>query len=310
MGRELQDRPFRPSTIGTIDEAVYNYINEDLNLFLNTAEGRKKVPVLWQTAERTFQIKNNLESRDSAGKLILPVISITRDSIEKDPSFKGKVQAHIYEDNTDQGGSIIIGRKILSKKTTDHQVSQVLKSTNTSDRFKPVAQGKVLYEEIRIPVPVYVKMMYTINLRTEYLQQMNELISPFIAKTGQIWSFIIEHENHRYEAFIEQDISDNKNTSSLGTEERKFESQVKLKVLGYLTNEGENRKRPYYSKKETKVSIMLRERIVTSIPTGSQNIVVNPGSVEPPESEDITPIDINSYNAETGPVVFGTEDED
>ena len=123
MARKTQERPFKPSTIGSIDEAIYNYINDDLNLFIRTGNGREKVPVIWQTAERTFQIKNNLESRDSAGKLILPIISVTRDSIDKDPAFRGKVQAHIFENNDDHGGSLLVSRKILQKETTKNQVA-------------------------------------------------------------------------------------------------------------------------------------------------------------------------------------------
>ena len=297
---ELQERPFKPSTIGTIDEAVFKHIDEAFNLFVRTASGREKVPVIWQTAERTFQIKNNLESRDSAGKLILPLIAITRDSIEKDPSFKGKVQAHIFEKNNPEGGALLVSRKILQEETTRHKVAKNLRRSqteaNTYDKFKPIVTGKIIYEEIYIPVPVYVKVMYSINLRTEYLQQMNELMSPFLAKTGQIWAFTIVHENHRYETFIEQTITDNKNSSNLGQEERKFEAQIKLKVLGYLTTEGENRSRPHYSRKETTASIVLRERVVTEIPdddTDETTPEKKPPSVKPP-IDPITPIDINS----------------
>lgn len=261
----LQERPFKPSTIGTIDEAVYRHIDEKFNLFLTTAAGREKVPVIWQTAERTFQIKNNLESRDSSGKLILPIISVTRDSIEKDPSFKGKVQAHIFENNNDQGGAILVSRKILSKEVTKRHVAKNLENGIT-DKFRPRVSGRVVYEEEYMPVPVYVKVMYTINLRTEYIQQMNELMSPFLAKTGQIWSFTIVHEGHRYETFIEQTITDNKNTSNLGQDERKFEAQVKLRVLGYLTTEGENRSRPHYAKRETITTIAINESVVSEIP--------------------------------------------
>ena len=259
----LQERPFKPSTIGTIDEAVFRHIDEKFNLFITSAAGRDKVPVIWQTAERTFQIKNNLERRDSSGKLILPLIAVTRDSIEKDPSFKGKVQAHIFENNNDQGGALLVSRKVLEKEVTKRHVAKNLENGIT-DKFRPRISGRVVYEEEYIPVPVYVKVMYTINLRTEYMQQMNELMSPFLAKTGQIWSFTIVHEGHRYETFIEQTIADNKNSSNLGEEERKFEAQVKLKVLGYLTTEG-----------ETITTIAISESVVAEVPTKPLNPVDN-----------------------------------
>lgn len=297
----LQERPFKPSTIGTIDEAVFRHIDEKFNLFLTTAAGREKVPVIWQTAERTFQIKNNLESRDSAGKLILPLISVTRDSIEKDPTFKGKVQAHIFEPNNEQGGAILVARNIKQVETTKHQVSKNLRDAR-GDKFFPVATGKVLYEEVYIPVPVYVKVMYTISMRTEYLQQMNELMSPFLAKTGQIWSFTIVHEGHRYETFIEQAIEDGKNTASLGEDERKFEAKVKLRVLGYLTTEGENRSRPDFPVRESIVQLSLRERVVTNIDEAISQLSSDSGSerisLPPPTNEVISTIDIELHDSD------------
>ena len=53
--------PFKPSTIETIDYAVYDWINEELNIFANTNKGFKKVPIEWVAAERSYQIK---EQRD------------------------------------------------------------------------------------------------------------------------------------------------------------------------------------------------------------------------------------------------------
>ena len=43
--------PFKPSTIETIDFAVYDWVNEKLNAFATTNKGFKKVPVVWVAAE-------------------------------------------------------------------------------------------------------------------------------------------------------------------------------------------------------------------------------------------------------------------
>ena len=50
------------STIEDIDYAITSWLKNDLNLYSNTNEGRKQVPVLWQTPERAFQVKNEKES--------------------------------------------------------------------------------------------------------------------------------------------------------------------------------------------------------------------------------------------------------
>ena len=47
------------STIETIDYSITEWLTDDLKLAATTNEGWKKVPVLWQSPERSFQIKND-----------------------------------------------------------------------------------------------------------------------------------------------------------------------------------------------------------------------------------------------------------
>jgi hypothetical protein len=51
---------------------------------------------------------------------------------------------------------------------------------------------------------------------------MNELLQPFIARTGQINAFVMKRNGHLYEAFIDQGFSHNNNVSNLGEEMRMF----------------------------------------------------------------------------------------
>ena len=61
---KLQEIEFMPSSLETIDGAMLKFIDEELNLSTTTNDGFKKVPVLWVTAERAFQIKHNKDLRD------------------------------------------------------------------------------------------------------------------------------------------------------------------------------------------------------------------------------------------------------
>ena len=47
------------STIESIDFALVSWVKEDLDLSAKSNEGYVKVPVLWQTPERSYQIKND-----------------------------------------------------------------------------------------------------------------------------------------------------------------------------------------------------------------------------------------------------------
>ena len=87
-----------PATLETIDQAFYNWLNESLDISATTNKGWNKVPLIWVSAERSYQVKHNKDLRDSFGVLKLPLISIERTSIVKDPARKGIYQANLPPD--------------------------------------------------------------------------------------------------------------------------------------------------------------------------------------------------------------------
>jgi len=254
----------QPSTIETIDQALYNLINDGFNLHTKTNGGFKKVPVLWIFPERSFNVKNK-EIRDNVGKLKLPLITVERSSFEKDPSFKGGYQANLFANTSGPRGyrkhQRMIKKNIAQEATRERATVKSFK--DVKQHHYPIENKKVVYEEIYMPIPVWVTSMYTITLRTEYQQQMNDLMTPFATRTGNINSLLIDYDGHRYEAFIQSDIAQGNNLSNLGEEERAFQTKVTIKVLGYLLGDGTNEEVPKIIKKETIVEVKLvRERTI------------------------------------------------
>jgi len=254
----------QPSTIETIDKAVYEMINETFSLHTTTNAGWKKVPVLWISPERSFHVKKK-EIRDAVGKLKLPLISIERTSFAKDPNMKGAWQANIFPDKSGARGYKKhvrrVARKISEEKTRDFASADAKKEAG--DNHFPTNNKKIVYEEIYIPIPVWVTVNYSITLRTEYQQQMNDLMTPFVTRTGNINSLLIRNEGHQFEAFIQQDMSQSNNMSNLGEDERMFQTKVDIKVLGYLLGDGVNEEAPKIVTKETTVEVKLvRERVI------------------------------------------------
>lgn len=255
--------PFLPSTIETIDVGFFNWVNKELDLHVTSNAGWKKVPCLWLSAERSFQIKNNKDLRDSSGKLKLPIMTVTRTSMTKDPTFRGSHYAHIYEDLDYKGGATPIARRIQQIKTRNFANSQVSRELKNRTHTGKLDNKKIVYETIEIPVPTYVAIMYDITIRTEYLQQMNSLVLPFITKTGGINNFFFHNEGHRYEAFIQQDFNPDTNIANLGDEERYFQTKIQIKVLGHLLGEGPNREKPKAIVRENQVEVKVsRERVI------------------------------------------------
>lgn len=249
---------FQASTIETIDTGLFEWVDGDLDVHTRTNRGIYKVPVLWLGTERVWQIKKDARIRDKVGKLILPLITINRSSMTKDPNFKGAYQANVLEVDDYKGGSVPVDSRINQDKTQNFQSSIVQQdSKNKQQTGKVDENNQIIYETYNSPIPVYVTMVYSITLRTEYQQQMNDLMQPFITRTGQINSFIFQKDGHRYEAFIQQDFSMNNNAANIGEDERMFETKIDIKVLGHLNGEGYSRKKPDLARRENQVKVRI-----------------------------------------------------
>lgn len=239
----LKEIGMQASNIENIDYTIVSWIKKDLDLNATTNEGFVNVPVLWQTPERAFQVKNEKELRDDGGALKLPLISVERTAITKDPSKKGAYQAHTYSyDMNGRIGRMVLAKRIKQDKTRNFAVAAATrnKTIGAQQLNSPRINKKIVIQTLSIPIPVYVNVDYKITLKTEYQQQMNELLAPFIVRTGQINAFTMKRNGHLYEAFIEQNFTHNNNVSNLNEDMRMFSSEITIRVLGYLMGEGEN----------------------------------------------------------------------
>jgi len=271
--KRLGEIEFSPSSLETIDGAMMRFIDEELNLSVGTNEGFKKVPVLWVTAERAYQIKHNKDLRDKEETLILPLITVNRASVSKDANKRGTVYANLYPIPDAKGGVITIARQINQKKTAEFQnafanrkygpdknVSSKMSNTNKRN----MSVQRVVYETISIPIPTWVTINYEITLRTEFQQQINELLRPFITVPGNSrMPRRIQYENHFYEVFIDGNITNGSNKANLGMERRNYEQTINIEVLGYLIGEGDNQEKPKIVKRQNAVEYKLsREKVI------------------------------------------------
>jgi len=266
------------SSIETIDYSIVEWLKEDLDLSARTNEGWRKVPVLWQAPERAFQIKDDKDIRDSDGAFKLPLISIERTNMTKDPTRKGSFQAHTYsKDKNGRSGRMVIAKKIVQDKTRNFAVvGNTRRSNYTSveaQQYYPRVNKRIVVKTLSIPIPIYINVEYKILIKTEYQQQMNELVTPFMTRTGQINSFMLNRNGHKYEAFVDQGFTQSNNASNLNDESRLYTTEISIRVLGYLIGEGENDDRPIVRVEENIVEIMFpMEGIVKEDEDGFFNI--------------------------------------
>lgn len=254
--------PLEHSTIENIDLAMYKWLDSQLNLFTTTNNGFKKVPVVWIIGERAYQSKNNPDLRDTQGTFILPVITLERTAINKDLNKKGVVWSALPEFNDVKGGSLEIGTRIVQDKSSNFARTTNFRKFGQANY--PNTNNKVVYESISIPLPVYVTISYSIEIKTQYQQQMNELVQPFLTFTGGVNRFWIENSGHKYESFIKGDVSQENKTRDLGEDERIFVSKITIETLGYLIGQGDNQNKPKVVVRETYVDVKIpRERVIT-----------------------------------------------
>ena len=257
------------STIEDIDYTITSWLKKDLNLFCNTNEGRTQVPVLWQVPERAYQIKNEKNLRDENNTLKLPLISVERTNIVKNPEQKGSFQAHTYSvDKNGRSGRFIIAKQIVPDKTQNFAIASGTRTNTRGKRqqFFPGNNKKIVIRTLSVPIPVYVNVQYKIKLKTEYQQSMNELLTPFIARTGQINAFVLNRNGHIYEVFIDQNFTHNNNLSNLNEDLREFNTEISVRVLGYLIGEGPNDNRPIVRVDENTVEYIFPTE--TTLPSG------------------------------------------
>jgi len=264
----VEEIHFMPSNLENIDTSLYSYVNDELNIHTTTNKGWKKTPVIWMSAERAYQIKHNKDLRDISGSFIMPAITIERTAVVKDPTKKGSFFANVLPVNDAKRGSITFAKQINQDKTQNFANADSARNPAFGAVARqinyPGERKKTVYNITSVPLPVYINLSYAVVLRSEYQQQMNEMINPFITSPGGINYVSLIRNGHLYEALFQQDFTQENNISSLGQDERMYQTKINIDVTGYLIGEGDNQKTPKVVIRENAVEMkMPRERMLT-----------------------------------------------
>jgi hypothetical protein len=263
--------PYKPSTLETVDYAIYEWLDEQMNIFCTTNEGWSKVPIIWVIGERSGQRANKIRKR--SGIVKFPVMTIERTSVTKDLTKKGAFYGNVMPVNDYKGGSITIAKFIKQDKTANFQNADAARRLGVNGTVRPTGgqinfpsrkkKEKIVYEIISVPMPVYVDINYSITIKTEYQQQMNEIIQPFATKTYGVNHFFVKKDGHEYESFMQGEFSQQNNVADLGQDRRSFVTKVDIKTLGYLVGQGKNDPYPARAIRENAVEFKFpREKTV------------------------------------------------
>lgn len=270
MAEEYSDLEIKPSTLENIDTALYKFLDETLNLHSETVDGVIKVPVIFASAERAFLSKNSAEGRDNDGTLTLPLISIERTtvskSLDKTTAFYGPTPFFV---DPIHGSYIRINRRIVEDKTNNFAVADNIKNmggvkrTPNGQPYYPSDNKKIVTVSYYIPRPISVNVNYKITIKTNYLQQMNDLSIPFINIGDYSKMVKVSNEGHSYEAFFDGTLNTTNTVTNLTNNERTYQTEITVGIIGYLIGEGDNQIRAKVIKRENAVEVKIpRERVI------------------------------------------------
>ena len=266
--------PLSPSKMEDIDYAIYNYINDELNIFCESNEGFRKVPVIFSGKERAFDIKANPELRSSDDNVLeYPLISLTKTSINRDPTKKGRYGVNIppFFEVYPQG-SIPIARQVLQKESRDRAnntaINRFGQGTDSTYQTFPFDNEEVVYETLYVTMPAFLEITYDLHIVSNYRQQMNQILAPFLTRFTTPAVFPITYQGHSYEAFLDPNWNDEGTSAALDTNERTFKTTTTIRVLGHITDAQENSERPAVIRRQSaaKVTLGREQTIVGDIP--------------------------------------------
>ncbi len=225
--------------IQDLDEAVFYYFNNVIKLFVYQNNQRTQVPVIYASPERWKSYQKDGYYRDKGGKIMLPIIYLSRNSITKDRSVTAKVDSnspHLYA-NLKQGYNSANGYS----------------NFNVLNNRKPVIQSQA------VVVPDFVTLEYSCNIQTYYMEQLNKIIEAVEYASDSYWG---DPERFKFRAFI-----DTINTSTELTvgQERLVKGSFDLRLRGHIIPETLQKDLNATRRFNSKAKISIGTEVVTNL---------------------------------------------
>ncbi len=215
---------FKKSTLEDIDQALNDWFDKTLDIYVDNKGDKQKVEVLIGVGEKFAQIKNRSKRiRDNNNALILPIISIRRTGFNNVQDQFGLARFQKYLNYT----------KVLNQETSNR--ANLFGSRLTNGH---ITKAKIpVYEMIRVPFPKFVKVNYIIQVWAQYMVDMNYILEYIWTSRNEQSSennWIQIGDKNKYLLVTEPESDDTSNLEEFSSDERLIRSTMNFKVLGYL----------------------------------------------------------------------------
>ena len=219
-----------------LDLAMFNLFDKQIPIYYDLHGEIKKVPVIFATGERFALLRRKRPIVDRGGALILPLISITRSSLENVPS-KGIANNQMFPH--------VVTKRISEKDLAHRQAKnyEQLKNVNGEDlalepdiSLKPQLDRNII-ETIEIPPVKYFGAVYEVSIWSSFTQQMNNILevimNAYTLNPGQ--QFRLESDKgYTFSAFVDGSISQDTNYADFTDAERYIKYNMSINATGYI----------------------------------------------------------------------------
>jgi hypothetical protein len=204
-----------------VDVAIFNLFDKEIRPECGGIDGAAlaKVPVVFAAGEKWALLKKGRPLRDRNNTLLLPLITIMRDSVQQDKSSDvtgrginqqtGEFVIKRRLSKYDRSYQNVINKLLLKNQDnvpvgpndgaydgqplSDGPIGDLVSDPDigsASALLKPASVGKNIYETIVVPVPQFYTVSYKVTVWTQYMQHSNQIIEKLITSylpQGQSW---------------------------------------------------------------------------------------------------------------------------
>ena len=223
----------KPFSIGIkdLDEAVFYYFQNVIKPFVYQNGERREVPVIYGSPERWKSFQKDNYYRDKKGAIMLPIIVLKRNSIEKDRTVYNKLDAN----SPNLYGSF---QRAYNPKNF----------YNNFDAINNAIPSKQFYA---VAVPDFVNLEYSCLIQTYYMEQLNKIIESCEYASDAYWG---NPERFKFRAFID---SFSTETSLTPNKDRLVKGTFNIRLRGYIIPDTVQKDMNSISKYNTKSKFII-----------------------------------------------------
>jgi len=227
-------------TLQDIDEAVFYYLNEDLNLSVKSNGETIKVPIIYGSGERWKTVQADGYYRDKNGRIQTPLIMFKRTTVEKRRDLGNKLDGN-------RPNLYVVEQNSYSQRNA-YDTFSVLNSNRRPQR-----------ELYQIPVPDYVFVNYEAVMWTDFMTQNNKLVEAIEYVSDAYWG---NKERHLFQTNV--DSITNVNELQVG-DDRLVRATFNFKLAGYLIPDTFKKETQARTKQFTPSEIVITSETVKNL---------------------------------------------